>query len=60
MDEGLVGQVGHARGHLTTVTQEGVAANRYVPVCLHVKEVAPEVSFTQQFQHQQHLLDNTM
>ena len=32
MDEGLVGQVGHARGHLAAVAQEGVAANRYVPV----------------------------
>ena len=49
MDEGLAGQVGHARGHLATEAQEGVVIN--VLPRLHVKEVFLEVSFAQQFQH---------
>ena len=27
MDKGLAGQVGHSRGHLSTVAQEGVVIN---------------------------------
>ena len=31
VDEGLVGQVGHPRGHLSTVTQEGVVIYADIP-----------------------------
>ena len=41
MDEGLVGQVGHARGHLTTVAQEGVALKASGSIC---SELVFEVS----------------
>ena len=52
MDEGFAGQVGHARGHLATVAQEGVVINTHISFLrLFVKEVFPEVSFAQQFQH---------
>ena len=44
MDKGLVGQVGHSRGHLSTVTQEGVVINDAASMLL---EIVPQVSLKQ-------------
>ena len=47
MDKGFAGQVGHARGHLATVAQEGVAIHSDIASLLWplAKEVFTEVSF---------------
>ena len=50
MDKGFAGQVGHARGHLATVAQEGVAINSGVPSLFrrpHVKEMVSQITFAQ-------------
>ena len=49
MDEGFAGQVGHARGHLATVAQEGELVNVHIPSLLrpHAKEIITEVSLAQ-------------
>ena len=55
VDKGLAGQIGHSRGHLSTVAQEGVVI--YAD-CIRFEshEVVLEVSFWEYFKNNQHLI----
>ena len=50
MDKGLFGEVGHARGHLVTVAQEGVVT--YTRSASLLSKVLQEIAFVKQVQYQ--------
>ena len=58
MDKGLAGQVGHSRGHLSTVVQEswGINIHHSLLICPLVQEVVPKVTIFEHFNNQKDLL----